>query len=250
MPPDDRTTLIVAAHPDDEVLGAGMWMLRHRDRERITILHVTDGSPRNLKDARAAGCATREEYAALRRRELHAAVGLAGIRPDQCRELGYVDQEAYLHLPELVQRLRELIGEIRPEVVIAHSYEGGHPDHDAIAFAVAHAVETHWEFAGYHAGPNGSLVTGEFLNAAQRESEDSTPPAPELQLKQAMVDSFASQRPILDWFDIAVEKFRRAPQYDFTKAPHEGELLYERFGFAKGAAFRAAAAEALEISKR
>lgn len=62
--------------------------------------------------------------------------------------------------------------EARPEVILIHPYEGGHPDHDAAAFAV-HVVGRLLErergeppllieFTSYHIGEAGIRV-GEFL---------------------------------------------------------------------------------------
>src|SRR5689334_7392450 len=86
--------LIVAPHPDDETIGAGIWMDRRRDCE-VTVLHVTDGSPRDLANARAAGFSSRKAYAAARRRELHDALSKLGVSQNQLRIFSYVDKEVY-----------------------------------------------------------------------------------------------------------------------------------------------------------
>ena len=49
-----RHVVIVVAHPDDEVIGAGALLGHLRG---VTILHVTDGSPRDPADALRAGLA-------------------------------------------------------------------------------------------------------------------------------------------------------------------------------------------------
>jgi len=245
---DAERILIVVAHPDDETIGAGIWMARRPSCDGITLLHVTDGSPRNLSDARSAGFATREEYAAERRRELLAAVGLAGIRPEQCRALGFVDQEASFDLRLLVASIRDVIAELKPGLILTHPYEGGHPDHDACAFAVAQALKRapHYEFVSYHNGPAG-LIPGKFLREEGSEEILTLSPA-ERELKTAMFECFRTQKRVLDWFSIDQERFRIAPKYDFTQPPHEGELLYERFGFATGDDWRRSATYALEMS--
>ena len=166
-----RSVVIVAAHPDDETVGAGSLLPR---LQRPIIVTVTDGAPRNSDDAQRAGCATREEYAALRQRELLDALDVAGIRSDDTRSLGIVDQEASLEMAYLTLKLLDVLREFRPAYLLTHPYEGGHPDHDATAFAVHAACArvpsppTVFEFTSYHAAEphcddTATMETGRFL---------------------------------------------------------------------------------------
>src|SRR5690606_13524263 len=65
--------------------------------------------------------------------------------------------------------------------------------------------------------------------------------------KRAMIDCFASQAVTLAPFrELEVERYRLAPGYDFTRAPHPGRLLYEQWQFPmSGAAWRGHAARGL-----
>ena len=161
--------LIVAPHPDDETIGAGIWMDRHRETE-LYVLHVTDGSPRDLENARAEGFQSRRAYAAARRQEVYQALRYVGVSRRRCRVFSYVDKETWLHLPELIMRMAALIDHLRPTLVLTPAYEGGAiPDHDSVALAVQFAwrrLSTPFlrrEYSLYHAGSDGALVTGEFL---------------------------------------------------------------------------------------
>jgi N-acetylglucosamine malate deacetylase 2 len=224
--------LIVAPHPDDETIGAGIWMHRHRNCE-ITLLHITDGSPRDPADAKAVGFPNRRAYAAARRRELHAALSLVGVRHSQLRIFSYVDKETYQHLPELVARMTALIDQLRPTLVLSPAYEGGHPDHDSAALAVAAARTRvssrfrHREYQLYHAGPDGAMLTGTFLNDSKTSVEVCQLTPAEQETKQAMMARFQSQQHILTRFQVLQESLRDAPAYDFSCPPHEGTLLYE-----------------------
>src|SRR3978361_1257873 len=100
--PDDGALMIVVAHPDDEVIGAGGWLQRH---PAAHVIHVTDGAPRDDADARAAGFADGRSYAEVRRREAAAALSLAGHDPEHMSSLGAVDKEASLDMPALVLKL-------------------------------------------------------------------------------------------------------------------------------------------------
>jgi N-acetylglucosamine malate deacetylase 2 len=246
--------LIVAPHPDDETIGAGIWLARNAHRG-ITVVHLTDGSPRDLKFARAAGFRSQREYARARRRELRTALRLLEPNRVRLRRFGYLDQECSLHLTDLIGRLAALIDRCRPALVLSPAYEGGHPDHDSAALAVAAArgiTRTrfqHREFALYHAGPDGEMVTGDFLEFGDVPVEVERLTAAEQDQKRTMLGSFASQQEILRHFGVSEERFRDAPAYSFSRPPRAGTLLYERWNFGiSGEEWRSRAREALDAA--
>ncbi len=230
------SVLLVAAHPDDEVIGAG-GRLPHL-RHRLLIVHLTDGAPPDLVDARRVGFASAPEYASARRRELHEALALAGIGTESTLSLGVPDTRAAFALPLLTRALATLIEAMEPDIVLTHPFEGGHPDHDATAYAVQRSVALARrrgqapaivEFTSYHAGACG-IEPGVFL-AGPRPVPEITVPlgAREQALKASMLGCFASQAETLQFFPVREERFRIAPVYNFTVRPHEGQLWYERF---------------------
>jgi N-acetylglucosamine malate deacetylase 2 len=242
----DSRILIVSPHPDDEIIGAGSRLPR---LSGATVIQVTDGSPRDLRDARANGFATREDYAAARRDELRAALALAG--EFETIHLDLPDQEASFHLVELTHVFAELFTRLDPEIILTIPYEGGHPDHDATAFAVQNALDLSgsaariMEMTAYHNGPHGCSYN-EFLNPTANESVFHLT-ASERALKQRMFDCFKTQFHVLQWFPIGIEKFRFAPRYDFTIPPHPGALYYELFPWGvSGEEWRTLAGEALQ----
>src|SRR5689334_21245962 len=70
---DVPSVLLVAAHPDDEVIGAGAQLPRWRN---LSLLHITDGAPHNPDEAHAAGFDNKQDYARARRLELQVALRL------------------------------------------------------------------------------------------------------------------------------------------------------------------------------
>ncbi len=257
-PPAPRT-LVLLAHPDDETLGSSTLLAALGPEARV--VHVTDGAPRAMGDAHHAGCATREAYAALRAAECDAALARAGIRPAQRESFGLVDQEAWRDLAGLARRVADLVDRVRPALLVTHPYEGGHPDHDATAFA-AHAACALLDADGrpapvlveqtsYHASPDpdtpDQLVTDSFL-AAAGASAAATPTVTTVELnpdararKLAMMADYASQARVLAHFAVRVERFRRAPAYAFSRPP-AATVWYERLGWGITAAGLAAAA--------
>jgi N-acetylglucosamine malate deacetylase 2 len=245
-------TMVVFAHPDDETIGAGAMLAR---LPGVRLLCATDGAPLGRLWWGDPSCDSREAYAALRRHELVAALGHAGIRPERLTQFSYPDQTLSRRLAELSRRMAEAFAQAATCVVLTHPYEGGHPDHDSVAFGVhaacallrrqgAEAPEI-VEFASYHANGN-SPATGTFLY-----HEKCTPVALSLapgeqRLKRQMLDAHASQTRTLAPFGVDEERYRAAPPYDFSAPPHQGTLWYERFAWGcTGAEWRALAAEAL-----
>ncbi|GJG86041.1 hypothetical protein tb265_12220 [Gemmatimonadetes bacterium T265] len=247
-------TLVLLAHPDDEILGASTLLAALGPAAHV--VHVTDGAPRAMGDAEHAGCATREAYAALRREECEAALALVGVGAEQQETLGVVDQEAWHDLAGLARQVVELIERLRPALLVTHPYEGGHPDHDATAFA-AHAAcavladrgaapPVLVEQTSYHADPDPDapdrLATASFLvvpgagPVATVTLDDA-----ERARKAEMFAAYASQARVLAQFPIAAERFRRAPAYDFTHPPAT-TVWYERLGWHVTAADLCAAA--------
>jgi LmbE family N-acetylglucosaminyl deacetylase len=133
----------------------------------------------------------------------------------------------------------QLIQRYRPAYVITHPYEGGHPDHDAVAASVHWAVESLKkvkqrapqivEFASYHNSANG-METGCFVGRRRRIREKILSVSETL-AKQELYDCYPSQKNVLKQFPIVNEPLRSAPVYNFERPPCKGKLLYEEFGW-------------------
>jgi N-acetylglucosamine malate deacetylase 2 len=245
----EEPVAVVVAHPDDETIGAGATLPLFR---RLLLVYATDGAPRNLVDARAAGFATAGDYAAARRRELDAALAAGGVRAERAG-LGAADQGAAFRLAELSRALAALFQRHGTQAVLTHPYEGGHPDHDSVAFCARAAVSllargggdaaVVAEMAFYHTAPEGWAV-GQFLPGGPSPTVVALT-GEERARKRAMLDAFASQAATLARFAASHEVFRPAPIYDFRFPPHAGALLYERFAWGMdGARWRRLALEA------
>ncbi|HVG27691.1 MAG TPA: PIG-L family deacetylase [Acidobacteriaceae bacterium] len=230
------STMVIFAHPDDEVIALGGRLERFGGAHFV---HVTDGAPRNGEDCRAHGFGSLEEYRRAREAEFAAALEGAGIGAASRECLGIADQEASLNLGRLTEQIGERLRRLRPEVVFTHPYEGGHPDHDATAFAVQAAVRMSKargekapvivEAPFYHAGPRG-MRTGEFLPGRERTHEIAySLGGEEQQRKRKLLACFGTQGATLAAFGVEWERFRVAPGYDFRQRPHAGATLYDGF---------------------
>lgn len=226
---------LVVAHPDDETIGMGGQL--HR-LDGVRLVHLTAGAPRNEATARWHGFETPADYALARTGELSDAAAIAGVDPQRCMALGLTDQEVSFSLTNTARRLAGIFAEHGVEAVFTHPYEGGHPDHDATAFAVhaaASLVERAigegpavYEMTFYHARPSGFCV----------QHFAPIPDAPEIAIdldeisfdrRAKMVAAHATQAKMLSQFTKPVERFRRAPAYDFSALPNGGLLHYANY---------------------
>lgn len=139
-----RRVVVVAAHPDDETLGAGGALRAlHAAGTAITLVVATDGEaayPGLDVDART-------DLARTRRAELDAALRAQGLADVPVHWLGLPDSG----LTEHADALRDAL---RPHLAAADAYlapwpEDPHPDHRAAGLAAAAAapVTTHgWSY--------------------------------------------------------------------------------------------------------
>jgi N-acetylglucosamine malate deacetylase 2 len=234
MPASD--VAVVIAHPDDETTGCGAQLSRLAG---VSIIVATNGAPLNIAEARCHGCSSTQSYAELRAQELCRAMALAGVPQRSIIELGMSDQGTVRHLADLARSIYYLLAAQEIRLVLTHAYEGGHPDHDATAFAV-HAAAA---LRRRHRQPL-SVVEMPFYRADGPDQAvqrfPARPVAPttairlndgERTLKRAMLAAYASRRQTLSAFSLEGEYFRPAAKHDFLSLPNNGTLLYERHDF-------------------
>jgi LmbE family N-acetylglucosaminyl deacetylase len=150
---DQLRLMCILAHPDDESLGFGGILARYAAEGVHTVLVTcTGGEVGEISDPSLASPANLAE---VRARELDASVRILGI--SRSVRLGYRDSGmagtpdndhpaslARADVSAVVGRVRRVIEEERPQVVVTYDERGGygHPDHiRAHQVAVAAAVE-------------------------------------------------------------------------------------------------------------
>jgi N-acetylglucosamine malate deacetylase 2 len=246
---------VVVAHPDDETIGAGALLMRTSGAQVIV---ATDGAPRSPEVAREHGFATFEDYAAARRRELQGAMAIAGVPPERQIMLGFADQGGPFALAQLSAMLAGAFIARDITMVVTHAYEGGHPDHDAVAFAVQAAKRllkmrgrdlSVIEMPLYRLDDADAFSTS--FAVATPEAIDYAIAGSELERKKAMIAAHASQQQMLSLFNPAREQFRPAAKHDFSALPNGGRLLYERMPWGiESAIFRRQIGEAMAALAR
>jgi LmbE family N-acetylglucosaminyl deacetylase len=222
-----KRILILAAHPDDEVVASCAAIGRAQAQgAEIFVLFLTHGCI-----ARAAMWPwVRPRYdriVARRRREAEAAAQMLGIkisgsgsRPARhlWREMEMVRHEVELAID------RHLIDQIW-----VPAYEGGNADHDALN-AVGGIFRTRLgvlEFAEYNFS-GGRAHSQEFPQANGGEQVITLTPA-ECAKKRAALALYRSEKGNLGYVKTERECCRALKACDYGKPPHEGTLWYARF---------------------
>jgi len=229
---------VIVAHPADEVVGAGCLISKLVD---VTVLHVTDGAPCDMGDAEAAGFQERAEYAEARKRECISALAIANVPRNRVVDLEVPDHCASNYLADLTKRITTFLQESAADIVVTHTYEGGHPDHDATAFATHAALRLMkqnglkppalFEMA-LHPSEDFKAKVPEFLPGSERETTTLLLDERATKLKRQMFACLETQRASLAVSPFGPEKFRQPLPYDFTTPPHSGKLYYENFNWA------------------
>jgi LmbE family N-acetylglucosaminyl deacetylase len=121
--------LVVAAHPDDEVLGCGGTIARHvasGDRVFVAFLSSGEGS-RSPIDARAAH----------RQLSMRRALAVFGIAESDTFIFDYPDNKMdSVPLLEVVKTVENVVGDIQPKRVYTHFANDLNIDHQVVSRAV------------------------------------------------------------------------------------------------------------------
>lgn len=132
-----RRVVVVAPHPDDEVLAAGG--LLHRSAAGgavVELVAVTDGDASHPGSPTLAPAA----LAALRRDESVAALAELGLAPATTR-LGVPDGAVVAHEDAVADAVARLLGAAEEGTWVVATWRGdGHPDHEAVGRAAHRAA--------------------------------------------------------------------------------------------------------------
>lgn len=139
--PHSGRACVVAAHPDDEVLGAA-GLITHLVQIGVEIgmVWATDG------EASHPGSTVMppENLGRTRRAESGAALARLGIAPRATHHLALPDGQVRPHIGALRHELAQIVN---PDDLVITPWEGdGHPDHEAVADAAVGLGAVRWQY--------------------------------------------------------------------------------------------------------
>ena len=123
-----KRVLVVAPHPDDEAIGPGGFLLRHRGLAELHVVTNFHGE-RGGRLERAPWENTPEykaEMVATRRDEMGRVAAVLGLASVQRLDVpdGTIDLQ-----PGVVLRLRDAVERVSPDIVLLPWYLDAHPEH-------------------------------------------------------------------------------------------------------------------------
>jgi LmbE family N-acetylglucosaminyl deacetylase len=223
---EDRRILVLAPHPDDEIVACGIAARRARlAGARVFVLFLTTGvpAPEVLWPWQRSGHAV---WVARRREEARAAVALIG------EPIGFLDcppRQLRHHLAAAAIETGRMIAECGAGELWVPAFEGAHQDHDAASALAAQFADIVpvYEFAAYNFA-GGRVRSNEFPNRREGDVTFALT-ADEAELKQRALAGYASERGNLKHIGTAQESWRPLPRHDYGAPPHVGRLFRERF---------------------
>jgi LmbE family N-acetylglucosaminyl deacetylase len=127
-----QPVLVLAAHPDDEVIGAGAMLAHHAAAgHEVTVVHMTDGAQGDPDGAT-------NDIVATRRAEGREALRRLGL--DEPVRWNLPDGGLPEVLPEIERRTRDLFLRIQPKTLYSFWFGEAHRDHRAVAVAAMRAA--------------------------------------------------------------------------------------------------------------
>ena len=115
-----KSLLIIAPHPDDEILGCGGLIQRALAHGcRVDVVFLTNG------EASHSGCCNQEDISLNRARLTYQAARTIGLQKKNIHKLDFKDGGVSLDDKDNVEKLYKLLDEIKPsQIYIPHHNEG------------------------------------------------------------------------------------------------------------------------------
>ncbi len=131
-----KTILVVAAHPDDEVLGCGATMAKHaRKGDRVHVHILAEGLTSRDPDRDRRKHADGLSQLALAARKAHAILGVAGTTLESFPD----NRMDSVPLLDVVKAVEARIAKLRPHIIYTHHGADLNADHRVVHRAVATA---------------------------------------------------------------------------------------------------------------
>lgn len=222
-----KNILILAPHPDDEIVAAcGAIGRATSEGAKISVLFLTHG------------CIAKETLWTWQRKNYEDRIKQRRIEAEKAaffsnlEIIGFSDRPARHLWKQLDLVYKEIDGALekyKPDQLWIPAYEGGNADHDGLNGLCQHFRDRVkiLEFAEYNFS-DGKKQSQTFPDEDGTETTLYLTPKEQAQKRTALA-LYASEKNNLGYVDTLQESYRLLASCDYSKPPHEGKLWYARF---------------------
>ncbi len=218
--------LVLAPHPDDEVVGFAAFIARRRRLGvPMAVLWLTEGVPA-AEQLWPWHRRRRPAWVDRRRMEAMKAANLLGLKPVGL--LPVASRTLKDHLAMARDAVAAAVARLAIDTLWVPAYEGGHQDHDATNCL---AASFRGELAVYEAPlyhfAGGVVHSQAFVNGDEGDVIVLSPR--ERARKRRLLRLYRSESGNLSHIGVTREALRPQVSYDYSQPAHAGRTFYQRF---------------------
>ena len=218
--------LLIAAHPDDELVGAAFIIKKILLKKNLIIFFPTNGVLSKEEmwfwDKRKY-----QEKKKLRNKEMKKSLQYLGVK--KFFKQNIPTRKLKENIEKTFKKINLLIKNWKIDTVFCPAYEGGHQDHDVSNFICSRLRNNYkvFEYAEYNFS-KGKINCNEFVKPTKNEVTIKLSER-EKREKMELLKIYNSEKGNLDYVKLDKECYRKLYDYDYSKPPHPGRLFYRRF---------------------
>lgn len=139
-----KKVLVVAAHPDDEVLGCGGAIINHiNNGDDVYLIVLADGVTSRMYQPgllRIKEVKKHKKAIEIREKEFYKAAGIMGLKKGNCFWQGFPDQRLdSFPLLDLIKEIEKITAGVVPDIIYTHHWGDLNKDHRICCEAVVTA---------------------------------------------------------------------------------------------------------------
>ena len=222
-----KNVLIVAPHPDDEIVGLGITIKKLLIKKKKIIIFFPTNGVVCQKQMWFWKRKCYQDIVKIRTKEMKKSLNALGIKKS------YLQNIPTRSLKEKITATHKIIKKIikkdRIDTIFCPAYEGGHQDHDITNFICSRFKKKIqvFEFAEYNFFKR-KINLNKFIRSKNEENILRLNENEKL-LKKELLAVYASEKNNLNFLSPDIEAYRKIENYNYSKPPHEGILFYRRF---------------------
>ena len=224
-----KKVLILAPHPDDEIVGTCIIIKKFLDRKHdVSIFFLTHGVI--SKQEMWFFDRYKYEYSVKRRlKEAKKTLNELGIKKTFYQKIP--SRTLKSNLQKSFYKLQRILKKYNFDYLFTPAYEGGHQDHDIANFLSSlfkQKIKV-FEYSEYNFFKN-KVNSNSFPNINGSEITFNLT-LDEVSFKKKLLNNYISEKKNLTYLKFDYESYRPLEKYDYSLPPHEGILFYRRFSF-------------------